>query len=154
MRSAKPRAGLEATAGRAGVHKADDYTARRMRSLSSFHRCWVRLLALLMLAVALLPAASRALAAGEGWVELCTPQGMRWVSVQDKPSDEAPTAQALGEHCKLCQLQAQGLDLPPQPLLWAPLPVLAEAPPAFYAAPQRLPVWRTAAPRGPPVLLA
>lgn len=112
-----------------------------------------RLLALLMLVMALLPAASRAWAAGQGdWVELCTAQGTRWVSLSTGEAGE-PDFKPLDSPCAACLVQAHGMAPPPAAPVWAPTPLMAERPLAFLHAPRLLPVWRSASSRGPPASL-
>jgi hypothetical protein len=117
---------------------------------------WIALVA--MLAMALLPTLSHALAHARGgassWAEVCTPQGMRLVAVSadDSLPGGAP-AQAAGhlEHCPLCALGADALA---PPLSLPPALVLplgrAGLPPLFLQAPHTLHAWRSAQPRGPP----
>ena len=82
-----------------------------------FHRprqrplTWVALVA--MLAMALLPMVSHALAFARGdvgrWAEVCTPQGMRLALVDaDRAASDAPPVQAAShlEHCPSCALCA------------------------------------------------
>ncbi len=119
---------------------------------------WLALWA--MLAMALLPTVSHALAFARGgasnWVEVCTPQGMRLMAVAVADgADGAPApapVQAAGhlEHCPLCAL---GGDLPPLPAA-APAALLpphsAALPSLFLQAPYAQQAWRSAQPRGPP----
>ena len=113
---------------------------------------WLALV--VMLALALLPTVSHALAlqrGGSAWVEVCTPQGMKLVAVD---GSEAPAPlQAAGhlEHCPACVLQHIDAAPPPTPPALLPLPLEAAAvPPLFLHAPHTLHAWRTAQPRGPP----
>ncbi|MFO1329700.1 MAG: DUF2946 family protein [Rubrivivax sp.] len=112
---------------------------------------WIALLA--MLAFALLPTVSRALASagGPAWAEVCTPQGARWAPLDDGDGAPQPTLLSL-DHCALCALATDGAAAPPPaaPVLALPLRS-AEAPPLFLHAARTLPVWRSAQPRGPPV---
>lgn len=116
---------------------------------------WLALAA--MLALALLPTLSHALAFARGasaWAEVCTPQGMRLVSVDVAQAvDTGTPVQAAGhlEHCPLCALGADTPPLPPAPPAALPLPLSAAEPPAlFLHAPRTLHAWRSAQPRGPP----
>lgn len=105
-----------------------------------------------MLVMALLPAASRAWAAGQGdWVELCTAQGTRWVSLSTGEAGE-PDFKPIDSPCAACLVHAHGMAPPPALAVWTPLGSLAERPPAFLQAPRLLPVWRSASSRGPPLL--
>lgn len=113
-----------------------------------------RLLAGLMLAMALLPGLSRAWAMTQGgdWVEICSAQGSRWVQVNDEGGE--PAFKPMAEHCAACQLQAQPLAPPPQALTWHVLPTLQAAPPLFYLAPRPLAIWLSRQSRGPPTPLS
>jgi Protein of unknown function (DUF2946) len=117
---------------------------------------WLALVA--VLGMALLPTLSHALAFARGdasrWAEVCTPQGMRLVAVDDSAGAEdktLPTASGQLEHCPLCALGAGAMAPPPAPLavLWLPL-AGAEPPTAFLQAPRTAHAWRSAQPRGPP----
>jgi hypothetical protein len=127
---------------------------------------WLALVA--MLAMALLPSVSHALAFARngtggngGWVEVCTPQGMRMVAVDadavaGDPAGAVPApTQATGflEHCPLCALAADTAPLPPAAL--AALPDVRRGDPLpllFLQGPSTLYAWRSAQPRGPPSL--
>ena len=108
-----------------------------------------------MLAFALVPTLSRALAFAQGggpaWAEVCTPQGTKWVSAADADTDGAP-AQALPlDHCSFCPLAGAGLAPPPAVPPIASLPLRgAEPPPLFLHAPRTLHAWASAQPRAPP----
>ncbi len=114
-----------------------------------------------MLALALLPTLSRAMAHGAGgaasWAEICTPQGMKLVALDAldvAPGEPAAPAQAGHhlDHCPYCSLAGQALGLPPAPVV-APALVLAAGhePPLFLQAPRTLHAWRSAQPRAPPL---
>ncbi|MCA0242806.1 MAG: DUF2946 family protein [Proteobacteria bacterium] len=131
--------------------------ARCHRRLST----WIALAA--MLAFALVPTLSRALAfaAGNGtaWAEVCTPQGLKLVSTAAADADgggapaSAP-AQALSlDPCSFCSLAGAGLAPPPAvpPLVSLPLRGAAP-PPLFLQAPRTLHAWASAQPRAPPVI--
>ena len=117
---------------------------------------WIAWLALVaMLAMAVLPAASRAwLSAQNGdWVEICSAQGMRWVSLGSKANQPAEGKSALkpmAESCAACQLQAHAAGLPPAAVVVPLLGLQHEQPRLFLQAPRLLAVWRTAQSRGPP----
>ncbi len=112
-----------------------------------------------MLALALLPSLSHALAGRDSrWAEVCTPQGTRLVAVDaaERSGGSGGTpmqAQAHLEHCPYCALSAPALGLPPAVPAVLPPQALAQAVPAlFLHAPRTLFAWRSAQPRGPPVL--
>ncbi|MBK9135162.1 MAG: DUF2946 domain-containing protein [Betaproteobacteria bacterium] len=123
---------------------------------------WLALLA--MLAAALFPAVSHALAAarGEAWSPVCTAQGVRWVSDTATTGDEtggetgdeapAPAARAF-EHCPFCT-QAGHTPALPRASIDAPLPTASASPlpPLALQAPRTLFAWRSAQPRAPPAL--
>jgi hypothetical protein len=125
------------------------FTTRLLR-----RSCWLAIFA--MLALALLPAVSHALAASRGAagdIEVCTPQGVRLVSDADAGSGPvAPAALDIHlEHCPLCSLCAHALGMPPAPPSALPLALAAaEAPPRFLQAPRTPFAWRSAQPRAPP----
>lgn len=126
-------------------------TQRHRQSL-----CIQRLLALLMLAMALLPGLSRAWAMSQGgdWVEICSAQGSRWV--QQGGADEVDEVddgkgfKPMAEPCDACPLQQPGLTPPPAWGWQAPVQGRAAPPPLFYLAPRPLAVWRSRLSRGPP----
>jgi len=109
-----------------------------------------------MLAFALMPTLSRAMAFADGsgnWAEVCTPQGMKLVSMADRGASEGAPAQATVEleHCAFCAVTGDGAA----PLSAAVLPALlpltsAEPPRLFLHAPRTLFAWRSAQPRAPP----
>lgn len=86
---------------------------------------WLALLATLLLALA--PAASRALAAGgppaDGWVQLCTREGLQWLPARGPlPEDPAQPAATPHQDCDYCPL-AGGTPPPPRVVAGlAPLP--------------------------------
>jgi len=111
-----------------------------------------------MLALALLPTVSHALAFAQGgksaWAEVCTPQGMKLVALDDAPGADGTTpAQAAShlDHCPYCTLSGQAAGMPPAPPAAPGLLAGAEAVPLlFLQAPRTLFAWRSAQPRGPP----
>lgn len=113
---------------------------------------WLALLA--MLALALLPAISRAVVAAQGggdWVEVCSVKGTRWVSMSTGEEGE-PALKPLSEACPYCQLQTEQPGLPPVPAPdWRAPEAVHEQPPAFWQAPRLLAIWRRASTRGPPL---
>lgn len=110
---------------------------------------WIALVA--MLAFALLPTLSRAMATAGGWAEVCTPTGMKWVSVApDGGAPDAPMAVSL-DHCALCSLATEGAaPLPAAPVLPLAVAPGSEAPQAWLHAACTAHAWRSAQPRGPP----
>lgn len=110
-----------------------------------------------MLAMAVLPTLSHALAAARGdsrWAEICTPQGMRVVAVSGESGAPAPdpaSAAAHLEHCAYCAQSVGALGMPPAPVGVVPLPLAgAELPALFLPAPHTQHAWRSAQPRAPP----
>lgn len=108
-----------------------------------------------MLAFALVPTLSRALAHQQGaaWADICTAQGARVLaqaSTGDAPA--GPATHAL-EHCALCALAGDGLAPPPALAGFRPASV-AQARPAVLADRGTAPVagWPAAQPRAPPSL--
>ncbi len=133
-----------------------------MNPLHSLHprrRRWPAWLALwAMLAMALLPGVSHALAWAQGghtqWAEVCTAQGLRLVAVADAAGTQAPAlpaAHAQLEHCLFC---AGGLGPAALPPAWAPAAPASTAararPAGCGASPHAGALPRHAAPRGPP----
>lgn len=112
-----------------------------------------------MLAFALVPTLSRALAfAGNGgaWAEVCTPQGVKLVSLAPATGDDtgAPATALQLDHCAYCTLSGDGSAAPlpaPAPALWLPLNS-AEPPALFLQAAHTLHAWCSAQPRAPPTL--
>lgn len=113
---------------------------------------WLALIAVLALALA--PTVSRALASAHGeadWTEICTPLGLKLQAPADA-GDEAPAAH-LGqlEHCGFCGLSTGAAPLPVLASLGLPAATAAEALPAlFLQAPRTLFAWLSALPRAPP----
>ena len=131
---------------------------RRVRRSASL---W--LVGLALLALVFMPTVSRLMAPpapGEGWVEVCTPTGLKWVSLIDAASgapddpavgDSLPSSQHLLDHCAYCALSGVAL-VPPQPSVWVAPPALGhELPRLFLQAPRPLFAWAAAQPRGPPI---
>lgn len=123
--------------------------------LTSVHHrhitAWIAIVA--MLALALMPTLSRAMAFADGsgrWAEVCTPQGMKLVATADR-GDEVPQATLQLDHCGFCSLATDGAaPLPPAVPVLA-LPVTRAAVPAlFLHAPRTLHAWAHAQPRAPP----
>lgn len=133
-----------------------DEAARLAAVHAARHHCrltvWVAILA--MLALALLPTISRAMAYGGGWTEICTPQGMQWVSADGERAAAPPDGTSPQvDHCHFCQLAASGTaPLPASaPALVLPL-TGAEPPRLFVQAARTLRAWCSAQPRAPPFL--
>ena len=106
---------------------------------------------------ALAPAVSHALvAAGSAtWVQVCTPQGMRWVSGAEDPAAQPDqpngTAAGLLDHCPYCTLSHQGAAPPPAATGLVLLPFESVGPPKrFLSAARTAHVWCAALPRAPP----
>lgn len=119
---------------------------------------WLALIA--ALAMACLPTLVRALAASSDaprWVQLCTSQGMRLVALDmdadpSAPASQAPATGAL-DHCPGCLQHAPALGMPPAAFDIARLAARGAEPPLlFLHGPRTLHAWRSAHPRGPPIL--
>lgn len=105
------------------------------------------------------PTISHALQAGrdarDGWIEVCTTLGVKYVRANEAvPGEQKPASPAdhARLHCPYCALHVTGLGLPPAPLAvpWALLPQTGV--PAFFPdGLHRPPVWLAAQPRAPPV---
>ncbi len=111
------------------------------------------MLALLFASAA--PTLSHAMAAAghEGWVQVCTAQGMRWVALEaDAQTPQPPPATAAQlEHCPVCSLAGQPLACPPAAPLPLPAPSGRIGPPErFEQSPRTAHVWVSAQPRAPP----
>ena len=116
-----------------------------------------------MWALALLPtlAHARAFGAGDGthWLEVCTPQGVRWVAVADSATPgaadlPAPPVSVAGhlEHCPWCPPAHADCPVLPVPRAsFAVAPAGAGKPGLrFVQAQPAAPPWRPAQPRAPP----
>lgn len=111
------------------------------------------LLALLFASAA--PTLSHAMAAAghEGWVQVCTAQGMRWVALEAdaQAPQPGPAPAARLEHCPVCSLAAQSLACPPALPRWLPAPTgHVGLPERFEQAPSTAHAWVRAQPRAPP----
>jgi hypothetical protein len=131
------------------THSVIAFTIVRLR-----RACWLALVAMLSLALA--PAVSHGLAAWRGqsgWVEVCTTQGMRWITAGESGRNEdapAPTGAPL-EACSYCTLSFGAAGMPPAPATGQLLPLTgAEAPPLLLEAPLAHLGWRNPQPRAPP----
>jgi hypothetical protein len=131
-----------------------------VRAVSLRRACWLAIVA--MLALALLPTVSHALAAARGqspWAEICTPQGARVVSIADagarviadRDDGRSGSAGIHLEHCPFCSSSTVVFGMPP---VQTGTLVLAaggiEPPPRFLQAAHTLHAWRSAQPRAPP----
>ena len=131
------------------LHFRAVFTARSHRRLT------VCIALVAMLAFALLPTLSRAMAfavGGSAWAEICTPQGLRLVATGDAQPSDAPLQAGLHlDHCKFCSMATDGAAPLPAaaPALHLPLNG-AEPPQRFLQAAVTPHAWRTAQPRGPP----
>ncbi len=110
-----------------------------------------------MLALALLPAVSHALAASRAnasLTEICTSQGMRPVALGDAGSSEGAPASGSGhlEHCPYCASSLGALGMPPAAITLRPVPLAAELPPRLLDAPRASAAWRGTQARAPPSL--
>lgn len=109
-----------------------------------------------MLALALMPTLSRALAfvqgGSGGYAAVCTPQGMQWVASDGQHVLTEPTALSSPlDHCLFCPLAAVGAAPLPTGAMALALPLAGdEAPRAFLHAARTPHAWRRARPRGPP----
>jgi len=109
-----------------------------------------------MAAMVLLPPLSHVLAAasggGNGFAEVCTPQGTKLVALAD--GETAPSgAILLLEHCPYCTAAAGAVGLPPAPVALLLLVAAGTSePPLFLHAPRTLFAWASANPRAPPLM--
>lgn len=110
---------------------------------------WLALVA--VAALVLLPTLGHAFAKGGGaFTEICTPQGMKWVSLDDGETAPAPSVHL--EHCVFCTAAVA-----PPPALCAPPPAAVPGgtamPPRFLQAPRTAHAWAGAQPRAPPAFV-
>lgn len=125
--------------------------------ITAHHRrltAWIAIVA--MLALALVPTISRAMAyasGGSAWAEVCTPQGMQRVFADGERMGTPPDGMPQIDPCHFCPLAAAGAAPLPMaaPALALP-PAGAELPSLFPQAARTLHAWRSAQPRGPPFL--
>jgi Protein of unknown function (DUF2946) len=108
---------------------------------------------LALFALTLLPSLTRVVSAAApgGWAEVCSAQGMRWVTPDGALSERGPGGQSAthGEHCPLCGSAA--VALPPA----AAAALLNERQahfivPRFLQAPPPRLAWSAAQARAPP----
>ncbi len=115
---------------------------------------WMAILAILVGALA--PTLSHALRGDtpDGWVEVCSRLGSKWVSV-DATDETAPAPQTAPaadfEHCSFCSLSS-GAVLLPSPQAMALLALQFEVPLRYLAAPRTPFAWQAAQARAPPPL--
>lgn len=114
---------------------------------------WLALVA--VLALALVPAVSHALAFARGdapaWAEVCTTQGLQRLAL-DAPDRVPATTGPQLEHCPLCKLGSDDVGAPPRAASARvePLPAGPLVPMCFGQAPRTLWAWSAAQPRAPP----
>lgn len=116
---------------------------------------WIASCAILLMALA--PALSQALQtqAQEGWVEVCTLAGSKWVKLDgsgtDSSGQEQPGSTSM-KHCPCCANPTPSLGLPPSAPSSAPLLQLGFAlPELFLLAPRPLFAWAPSQARAPPL---
>ena len=124
-------------------------TMHAMRIRSRF-ATWMAILA--MLASALAPAVSHAVAAwgGSTWQDICRSPDSRVTSGESGERDRLATLDHAFEHCGYCALNLTALELPPTPSLALPNGLSDTPPAAFFEAPRPLFAWSSAQPRAPP----
>lgn len=92
---------------------------------------------------------------GNGWVEVCTALGAKWVEAIDDNQQtpiKAPADHAQ-QHCPYCASHVTALGMPPATASALVLPRLAVGlPDLFLLGPRTLFAWSTAQPRAPPSL--
>ncbi|HEX8606024.1 MAG TPA: DUF2946 domain-containing protein [Pseudoduganella sp.] len=126
------------------------FSIRQWKSLVT----WLAVAA--MLAAALLPAVSHALASERieniMLAEICAPSGMSYGAVMGDDG-KAPGKQAGHmDDCPYCRLASDVPALPGAGLTIEPALAAAPLPPLFYLSPAPLFTWVAAKPRGPPFL--
>jgi len=112
-----------------------------------------------MLALALLPTVSRAMAfataGGSAWAEICTAQGMKRVALMNSQPGVPAVPESAGghlDHCPFCSLSAQALHLPPVPPPAREASAAAgQLPRLFQQTPAEPFAWRRGQPRAPPL---
>ena len=119
--------------------------------------CFTWLAFIAILAAALMPSVSRALAqdrAGNPMMaEICAPSGMSYAGMR-APDMQSPDTKAIGhmDDCAYCRFHADTPALPAMAITVEPGKVASPHPPLFYHAPTPLFAWTAAKPRGPPLL--
>jgi hypothetical protein len=111
-----------------------------------------------MLALALVPGLSHALASARGqspFVEICSAQGSRIVDLSDRRGGpSSPDAIGQLEHCPFCSLATPALGMPSATLaMLAPLGA-PDLPALFLVVPRPWFAWHAAQPRAPPLAIA
>jgi hypothetical protein len=122
-----------------------------MPMIRRLHRrlAWIALFA--MLAMALAPTVSHALAAEQApWSAVCSAMGSTPSAPMADPT-QAPI-QAHLDHCPFCALQGATPALPSAPTPWLPGELSQPMPALYWRAPHPLFAWCAAQPRAPPVL--
>jgi hypothetical protein len=127
-------------------------TTLLMHALRRRLRPFVAFALVAMAALVLLPALGQAFAkSGGGFAEVCTPQGMKWVAV-DEGGNAPGSASTHLEHCPWC-VPGTAAAPPPADAARAPAPAPGTTlPPRFLQAPRTPHAWAAPRPRGPPVL--
>jgi hypothetical protein len=129
-----------------------------MLSHTLFRRtCFIALVAMLMMVLA--PTMSKVVAserANAGLVEVCTAEGMKWVTVSgaiqpdaDHKKGPVPAHDHDGD-CPYCSLQTTKF-LTTTTLSFATTPLVSLIPPLFYQAPKPLFAWAHSRSRAPPL---
>ena len=114
---------------------------------------WLAVLAVFIAALA--PTVSHALRGGaaDGWAEICSAAGVRWINVDPTskaPQQKAPVGHSL-EHCPYCSIHVATLGMPPVSASFvmaidptrSAIPVELPLPPEFDS-------WQRPQARGPP----
>ena len=90
----------------------------------------------------------------DGWFEVCTSFGAKWVRASDSRQDpDGPAAPGMAshEHCAYCGMHAGDLAVPPAASSGlAPRALGFAVPERFLAAPRTLFAWAPAQARAPP----
>lgn len=125
----------------------------------SFRRLFMLVTALVILAGALAPTVSRALAQpvsnSSGWVEVCTAQGFKVIPIDKVSTEQTDHGTLSMDHCPFCLPQFHTALLPTCLTNTASSPVQLRTlvPHLFLSAPRMLYAWTSALPRAPPVLV-
>lgn len=117
---------------------------------------WMALLAFVV--GVLLPSGSQAFrkTSAEGWLEVCTSFGAKWVRASDARNDSGGPAAPMKtshEHCVYCALHIGDLAVPPAGVSGlAPAALRFAVPERFLVAPRTPFAWAPAQARAPPQL--